>query len=765
MPSHRTLRRRLLGKRCREEEGQALPLAALGALVLALGVLSTVNLTQAVHERIKLQNAADSAAYTLAAQEARTFNYIAFLNRAQIAHYNTAMMVQSYITWVGFQIGVFAKGTDTLSLLHLIGSAYLKSLGACCSAGKPACCAQWKLLAPPMASLYQVVGAVRWMLSQLRNQIYPKAETMAHAMVAAIHLFNRDVVWQTQLNRAFLMSFNLVGGAQGLAEKNDPNLGGASSRKAALNTAVTGALNLLEYFQSVEVGSGHSVASVMQQRGEPYATAPGVQAYRVMAELCNATRWPTFVSNRKVPRWTGGFGVFLPFFSGGKRGQTAFIQDAAISGGSLRGLRDTTTSYGLDGTNVADFGPPEPGKSHNYSLGTVLGSDDFVDSAAVRAVIPGVPLLGLAIAKTLGAVGDSLGDAIAAYDDPEGLHKRYESSAVLAVANLLVGAVEGLGGDFSFESFVEGGMKQLDTMLEQAKDFVSSGELAQHASQQLVSAAKSALGALSPVAKDVIGAVESGDVVGYAKDKVVGMAGDLAARTTAWAKQMGGQLIGGVAADVAGGLGSSFGELGTILGGFGLSVGDESRDLVTGDLGLHTEGGPTCSGPECHAWWPGFAPYFTFKASSDRTRDFNQPSTWVFLTKYHQDFGRAGRARTSDALPVKFSWRQAGRQAMVDLSPGAYASSFPFEGFNAVARGMAYYHRPGTWVEQPNFFNPFWRARLAPVAQKLQALWEGYVGGAISTNADNVALRGLLNVVRNAQMDLFTAAITTLCTH
>ncbi|MBK8479811.1 MAG: hypothetical protein IPL40_01330 [Proteobacteria bacterium] len=779
------LRRSLLGRRCREEQGQALPLAALGALVLALGLMSTVNLTQAVHEKIKLQNAADSAAYTLAAQEARTFNYIAFLNRAQIAHYNTAMMVQSYITWVGFQIGVFAMGTDTLSTLHLIGSAVLKGLRACCSANHHKCCVQAAALSPPLAGLGQVVAALRWMLGQLRNQIYPKAETMAHAMVAAIHLFNRDVVWRTQLSRALLMNLNLLGGAQGYVEKNDPDLAAGGSRRAFLNTVVNGALNSLEYYQAFDRGSGvnpsfvtflgdlgrvasggaYSVAGVTRHRGETHASAPEVQAYRVMAELCNATRWPMFVSNRGVAHWSVGFGSFMPSYRGGKRGQTAFIQDAAITHGGLRELHQPTTSYALDGSNVADFGPPEPGKSRNYSLGTVLGSDDYVDSGRLSALIPGVPVLGLALSKVLGAGGDSLGDAIAAYDDPEGLHKRYESSSVLAIATLLVGVADAFGPGFSFDSLVKGGMAKLDGMLDQVKAFVATGKLDKHITEQLVGAAKGALGAVSPAAKEVLGAVESGDVVAYAKNKVVGQAGALVKQAGDWATRLGGGLIGGRMGDTGAELPDGFGELGRILGEIGFPVDDLPHDPVSGDLGVHGAGGPSCSGPECHAWWPGFAPYFAFNASSDRTRDFNQPSTWIFLTKYHQDFGRAGRARTSDALPVEFSWRQAGRQATVDLSPGGYASSYPFEGFNVVARGMAYYHRPGSWTEQPNFFNPFWRARLAPVAQKLQALWEGYVGSNLSSTADNMVVRGLLNVVRNAQMDLFTAAITTLATH
>ncbi len=38
-------------------------------------------------------------------------------------------------------------------------------------------------------------------------------------------------------------------------------------------------------------------------------------------------------------------------------------------------------------------------------------------------------------------------------------------------------------------------------------------------------------------------------------------------------------------------------------------------------------------------------------------------------------------------------------------------------GLTVVSRGQVYYHRPGNWTEQPNFFNPYWRPRLASVWQ------------------------------------------------
>ena len=40
-----------------------------------------------------------------------------------------------------------------------------------------------------------------------------------------------------------------------------------------------------------------------------------------------------------------------------------------------------------------------------------------------------------------------------------------------------------------------------------------------------------------------------------------------------------------------------------------------------------------------------------------------------------------------------------------------------YEGMTVLSRGQTYYHRPGNWAEQPNFFNPYWKPRLASVWQ------------------------------------------------
>ncbi|HYZ90357.1 MAG TPA: pilus assembly protein TadG-related protein [Myxococcales bacterium] len=92
----------LLRKLQRDEDGQALVLGAIFALVLMLCVLSTVNLGRAVYDKVQLQTAADAAAYSQAAVEARVLNFTAYTNRAMVVHYAALMAAAAYLTWVHF---------------------------------------------------------------------------------------------------------------------------------------------------------------------------------------------------------------------------------------------------------------------------------------------------------------------------------------------------------------------------------------------------------------------------------------------------------------------------------------------------------------------------------------------------------------------------------------------------------------------------------------------------------------------------------------
>ncbi|HUJ26519.1 MAG TPA: Tad domain-containing protein [Myxococcales bacterium] len=101
----------------RSEEGQTLVLAAIFGLILMLCVLATVNVGRAVYDKVQLQAAADSSAYSLAAVEARVLNFTAYTNRAMVVHFASAMAATSYLTWVHF---IWAGLKPILELLQNI---------------------------------------------------------------------------------------------------------------------------------------------------------------------------------------------------------------------------------------------------------------------------------------------------------------------------------------------------------------------------------------------------------------------------------------------------------------------------------------------------------------------------------------------------------------------------------------------------------------------------------------------------------------------
>ena len=61
-------------------------------------------------------------------------------------------------------------------------------------------------------------------------------------------------------------------------------------------------------------------------------------------------------------------------------------------------------------------------------------------------------------------------------------------------------------------------------------------------------------------------------------------------------------------------------------------------------------------------------------------------------------------------------------------------------GINVLSRAQVYYHRPGAWAEPPNFFNPYWGARLAPKNAAITRLFNEIGVSGIWDNliADNI---------------------------
>jgi Flp pilus assembly protein TadG len=92
----------------RREKGQALVLALICMLVFVIGVLVLFDSGQVVNKKVQLNNTADAAAYSAAVQQARAYNLIAYLNRAQVANEVATAQMVSIHSWMNFAI----SGTD-----------------------------------------------------------------------------------------------------------------------------------------------------------------------------------------------------------------------------------------------------------------------------------------------------------------------------------------------------------------------------------------------------------------------------------------------------------------------------------------------------------------------------------------------------------------------------------------------------------------------------------------------------------------------------
>lgn len=68
------------------QRGQALVLALVCIVVLVVGLLALFNTGQAVTKKVQLVNTADAAAYSAAVEQARAYNLVAYMNRAEVAN-------------------------------------------------------------------------------------------------------------------------------------------------------------------------------------------------------------------------------------------------------------------------------------------------------------------------------------------------------------------------------------------------------------------------------------------------------------------------------------------------------------------------------------------------------------------------------------------------------------------------------------------------------------------------------------------------------
>lgn len=106
---------------CARDAGQALPLGLFFMLGAAAVMYFVFNSGRAVDEKLRITNAADGAAYSVAVLEARALNFDAYSNRAIVANQVAIAQAVSLASWLHY----FGAGVDNADALADVASSWI----------------------------------------------------------------------------------------------------------------------------------------------------------------------------------------------------------------------------------------------------------------------------------------------------------------------------------------------------------------------------------------------------------------------------------------------------------------------------------------------------------------------------------------------------------------------------------------------------------------------------------------------------------------
>ncbi|QSQ25043.1 Tad domain-containing protein [Pyxidicoccus parkwayensis] len=663
---------RTLRQSFRRQEGQALVLAALMVLVMSIAVLTTVNIGHTVHERIRLQNTADAASYSMAAMEARAFNFYAYANRTQVSHYVSAMMWQSLLSLIYSAEGFF---TD------LYG--FMKTLNPC--AGTPSG-VFWKIACPILENVIpyvsQILKAIGKVMTAYRNFFLRPFQQLLRSLnpdlpvgryVIPAHRVLNGVMYFASQAVMVSASTHVTQTTQAVLDANDSNISSLASQLA------TGLYSECLFSQAHNQYAGGKPLDPRTWKNpfgaldvtKKAANDPIARAKRAMGGITNATRYGCdaeggacpegFVTNRRmgnllpIPDSLGFLrdilsdGVDIPGFSFGKIGQTRMLSTGfpnvralKLGGGPgqearsyIRDWNDSLNPWGMtaQGDNIGSddpywlkFGPAEidvkVGKADNPVSCT--NTDDYWKCFGENRKDKGVP----------------------SRDSSKLPYKHMMKTSIWALNDTDSGSTKG-------------GLHWRVNYPNNTERWV--GHIAPRGSERNYGIHEENFCVLELAFKC------------WAKTSVF----------TANIRPV------------------------------------QDRNHAWGGLTpfMHFEPGQfgdTCS-PTANA---------DMLNPAKRQQDFNQPSTWVALNKTPEQIvnkdnkdkaGTNAPALLNDKGKLKFSF--TGDTDGLEMMNNRKKFLGLVEGLNVVSRGQSYYHRPGNWAEQPNFFNPYWRPRLASVYQ------------------------------------------------
>ena len=699
------------------EEGQALVIACLMMLVLSIAVLTTVNFGHTVNERVRLQNTADASAYSMAAMEARAFNFYAFVNRAQVSHYVAAMVWMSIDSFVFF---AEAYVTDLYGLIKTIVA----------SVTDPKIRALLDVLIPGMGEILQglqtVVDGLGTVPILLQANVRASGidEKIGRGIIPA-HVdlnmalagMSQAVIASTLPHVASTESKTLGGGTLAL---NDPNLGDIQVSQQAVNV-VNGCLLDRAHFKEAN-GTAEKFGPPTEALAHKSVREDDkiARAKRTMGQISNASRFACdsndangcpddFVTNRSAGKYLKmvtvlkGFNV-MPILnsltnpkSSPKWGQTGMLSYNLARGGVK--AEAVMPAY-------------NKGKcSYPPSSDATRETEQNLIRAPLGKVLPNHPV------GVLGQ-GDNLGA-----DDV------YAINLGLSAGHKVLPFFCGANMDWR-RCWGE------PRICDPKKDLGNTGACISKSNEQRDPRymLKSSVWALNDDDREKGGVhwrVLTASEINLADGSDESQK-DLAAGAvpTGDPKQADAKKYGLIAY----GQGCAKFLFGGLLTVYVAAIRPWTAKTSPADNNHH---------------WPGLAPFPHFEPgqfaeacqdnselssslahAAPRTMDFNQPSSFMVLNKtprqLRNPFGDdTGASHNDPALLNKSGSVTFIFGAGVGQSLSLEDNKVQFmgrDGLNVVSRALTYYHRPGDWVEQPNFFNPYWRPRLASVWQGREQL-------------------------------------------
>lgn len=656
---------RTLRNSMRHREGQSLVLACLMILIVSLAVITTVNVGHTIHERVRLQNTADAAAFSMAAVEARAFNFYAFTNRTQVSHYVSAM------TWLSVNsmfYGLEAFLTDVFGMLaSIIPKCDEGAMALVCTAAKgiPGLGTVITVLSGLLDGAYLIVATIQGALVAADLD-----ETLGRSVVPMFRSLNR-VVGGMAGTMMSAVSSRIAPTTQQIIADNDPNVNAAVSD--VLTTDLTRCL--FERAHNPEVAAdlrGMVTAIDPQALGDDNGRA---LAKRSMGQISNASRFPcdgpdecleglitrrTFSQILNLPSQFSALTQMLEemeeqsingkpgtVFKAGKLGQTKMLSHSWADGRSRNRIRDHSELVNQGIATIAQ--------------GDNLGADDLYWLN-----------IDLGFDAPFNCPADTSGnDVLECYGDPR--KDQLSGAANLPFGTMFKPSIWALN-PFEGPYHEDGGIHY---------------RVVKRTGLNTVPGIES----LRPNADDN-------------QYKAIGLN-----QTT---------YLG-------------------IFKFFHANIrGVEDGNHPWGGLAPFPHFEPTLYTSDCPGGGGGEIPDRSKVAErqtvgegdySTANSEFNQPSVWIVLNKQPDEMRNplsdpTGGGSNAPALlneDGKLSMNLAGADIELELEDDrvALAGLNMAEGVNAISRAQTYYHRPGNWNEQPNFFNPYWRPRLAPVQQGL----------------------------------------------